>query len=74
MLFGYGAFLPPGVRVTAVSGADHALKVDGAAPGPLDAIAYAERLVTSGGFSSAHLASFAPGANGGGQFTIEVAR
>jgi hypothetical protein len=74
MLFGYGAFLPPGVRVTAISGADHSLKIDGAAPGPLDAIAYADRLVKSGGFSSAHLASFAPGAKDGGQFAIEVAR
>jgi hypothetical protein len=74
MLFGYGAFLPPGVRVMAISGADHSLKVDGAALGPLDAIAYAERLTQSGGFSSAHLASFAPGAKEGGQFTLEVAR
>lgn len=74
MLFGYGAFLPKGVRVTAINGADHLLKIDGTAPGPLDAIAYADALVKSGGFSNAHMTSFAPGAKVGGQFTIEVAR
>lgn len=74
MLYGYGAFLPPGVRITAISGADRALKVDGVAPGPLDAIAYADALVKSGGFSSAQMSAFAPGARDGGQFTLEVAR
>lgn len=74
MLFGFGAFLPPGVRVTSITGAAHALKVDGIAPGPLDAISYADRLVKSGGFASAHLSSFAPGTKDGGQFTVEVAR
>ncbi len=74
MLFGYGAFLPKGVRVTAISGADHALKVDGTAPGPLDAISYADRLVKSGGFSGAHLTSFAPGTKDGGQFSLQVLR
>ena len=69
MLFGFGAFLPPGVRVTAITGADRSLKVDGVAPGPLDAIAYAETLVKSGGFPSAHMASFAPGTKDGGQFS-----
>ncbi len=74
MLFGYGAFLPPRVRVTAISGADGALKVDGVAPGPLEAIAYADTLVKSGGFASARLSSYAPAAKDAGQFTIEVAR
>lgn len=74
MLFGWGAFLPRGVRVTAVTGAERLLRVEGIAPGPLDAIAYADTLVKSGGFSSAHLASFAPGTGAGGQFTVEVAR
>jgi hypothetical protein len=73
-LFGFGAFLPKGVRVTAVSGTDRALKVDGVAPGPLDAIAYAEKLVKSGGFSAAHMTSFAPGAKDAGQFSLEVSR
>ncbi len=73
-LFGFGAFLPKGVRVTAISGADRTLKVDGVAPGPLDAIAYADKLVNSGGFSAAHMTSFAPGAKDAGQFSIEVSR
>ena len=73
-LFGFGAFLPKGVRVTAISGADRTLKVDGVAPGPLDAIAYADKLVKSGGFSAAHMTSFAPGAKDAGQFSIEVSR
>lgn len=74
MLFGYGSFLPPRVRVTAISGTDGALKVDGVAPGPLEAIAYADTLVKSGGFASARLSSYAPAAKDAGQFTIEVAR
>src|SRR4029079_19124912 len=41
MLFGFGALLPRGVRVTTVTGADASFKVDGVAPGPLDAITYA---------------------------------
>ena len=73
-LFGFGAFLPKGVRVNAVSGTDRALKVDGVAPGPLDAIAYAKELVKSGGFSAAHMTSFAPGAKDAGQFSIDVSR
>jgi hypothetical protein len=56
-----------------VSAAPSALRVDGVAGGPLDAIAYAEKLMEDGGFASARLASFAPGA-GGGVFTIEVGR
>ena len=74
MLYGYGAFLPRGVRITAISGADRAFKVDGVAPGPLDAIAYGETLVKSGGFASARLSAFAPAAKNGGQFALEVAR
>lgn len=74
MLYGYGAFLPRGVRITAISGADRALKIDGAAPSPLDAIAYGETLVKSGGFASARMSAFAPAAKDGGQFTLEVAR
>ncbi len=74
MLFGYGSFLPKGVRVRAISGTDRTLKVDGTAPGPLDAIAYAETLVKSGGFSAAHMTSFAPGAKDAGLFSVEVAR
>jgi Tfp pilus assembly protein PilN len=74
MLYGYGSFLPGGVRITAISGAGQALKVDGVAPGPLDAIAYADTLVASGGFVSAQMSAFTPATDGGGQFTIEVAR
>jgi hypothetical protein len=75
-LFGFGAFLPKGVRVTAISGTDRVLKVDGVAPGPLDAIAYADKLVKAGGFSAAHMTSFAPGTGtkDGGQFSVEVSR
>ena len=74
LLFGYGAFLPKGVRVTAISGVDHTLRVDGTAPGPLDAISYADRLVKSGGFSSAHMTSFAPDTKDAGKFSLEVLR
>ena len=74
MLYGYGAFLPRGVRITAISGADRALKIDGAAPSPLDAIAYGDTLVKSGGFASSRMSAFAPAAKDGGRFTLEVAR
>ncbi len=74
MLFGFGAFLPRGVRVTTVTGGDRSFKVDGVAPGPLDAITYAETLVKSGGFTAAHMASFAPAPKDGGQFSLEVTR
>lgn len=74
MLFGFGAFLPRGVRVTTVTGGDRSFKVDGVAPGPLDAISYAETLVESGGFAAAHMASFAPAPKDGGQFSLEVTR
>jgi hypothetical protein len=68
------AFLPPGARLKQVTGAGETLTVMGAAPGPLDAIAYAQRLATDGGFPSARLASFEPAASGGGEFTLEVGR
>ncbi len=74
MLFGFGAFLPRGVRVTTITGADRSFKVDGVAPGPLDAITYAETLVKSGGFTAARMASFAPALRDGGQFSLEVTR
>jgi hypothetical protein len=74
MLFGYGAFLPAGVRVTTVTGTDGSFTVGGVAPGPLDAIAYASTLVKSGGFAGARMASFAPAVKSGGQFSIEVTR
>lgn len=74
LLFGYGAFVPKGVSVTSVAGAPGSLTVGGVAPDPLDAIAYAETLVKSGGFASAQLSSFAPAATDVGRFTVEVAR
>ncbi|MEX2226443.1 MAG: hypothetical protein WEB52_08340 [Dehalococcoidia bacterium] len=72
MVFGWG-FLPSGARITHLVGEPNALRVEGVAAGPLDAIAYAETLAGAGGFPSARLASFAPAA-GGGVFSIEVAR
>jgi hypothetical protein len=72
MLNGWG-FLPAGARITRVTGEPNAFRVEGIANGPLDAIAYAAKLTEEGGFPSARMASFAPGA-GGGTFTIEVAR
>jgi hypothetical protein len=71
-LWGWG-YLPAGARITAVSGTDRGFKVDGAAPDPLLAIAYADALVKQGQFASARMASFTPGATGG-QFSIEVMR
>jgi hypothetical protein len=72
MLTGWG-FLPAGARVTRVTGAANALQVEGIAAGPLDAIAYAEKLKTAGGFPDARLISFSPAA-GGGAFVLEVER
>jgi hypothetical protein len=68
------ALLPPGSRLKQVTGAGQTLTVTGTAAGPLEAIAYAERLTTDGGFPSARLTSFAPAAAGGGEFTLEVGR
>lgn len=68
------ALVPAGGRISAVAGTATGLRIDGDATGPLDAIAYAGKLTSQAGFASARLASFAPGKNGGGQFTIEVTR
>jgi hypothetical protein len=73
MVYGWG-FLPAGALVTRITGAPKGLLVEGVAPGPLEAIAYASKLVEPGGFPSARLVSFAPGASGGGEFAIEVTR
>ena len=67
------ALTPPGARVAAVSGTKTGLRIEGTAPGPLDAIAFAQRLADEGVFASAQMASYAPGA-AGGQFTIEAER
>ena len=72
-IWGWG-YLPPGARITAVSGTDRGLRVDGLVSGPLEAIAFADTLATRGGFPSARLASFTPGGATGGQFSIEVVR
>ena len=66
-------FLPAGARITDITGELDRLLIEGAAPDPLAAIAYAEALATDGGFPSARLASFEPAANGG-VFTVEVQR
>ena len=71
-LYGLG-FLTPGMKITAVTGTVAGFRVDGDAPGPLDAIAYAEKLSTSGGFPAARVAAFTPAAKGG-QFSVEVTR
>ncbi len=65
--------VPPGTRLASVSGTDTGMRIDGAAAGPLDAIAYANKLAHAGGFPAARMSSFAPG-HDGGQFTIEVTR
>ncbi len=72
-LYGLG-FLTDGMKVTAVTGTVDGFRVDGVAPGTLDAIAYAEKLATSGGFPAARVSAFTPGAKSGGQFTVEVKR
>jgi hypothetical protein len=69
-----GAVVPPGTRVVSLTGTDTGMRVEGAAAGPLEAIAYAGNLMRAAGFTSARMASFAPGKDGGGQFTIEVTR
>lgn len=72
-LYGLG-FLTDGMKITAVTGTADGFRVDGAAPGPLDAIAYAGKLATTGGFPGARVSAFTPAAKDGGQFTVEVTR
>jgi hypothetical protein len=67
------ASAPPDARVTAVTGTQTGLRVDGRADDPLAAIAFAEQLVAAGGFARAQMVAFVPGA-AGGQFSIEVTR
>lgn len=67
------SFLPEGARITLITGELDAFRIEGAASDPLAAIAYARALAFDGGFASARLASFEPGADGG-VFTLEVAR
>jgi hypothetical protein len=71
-LYGFG-FLPAGSRITAVDPAKDGLVVTGTAPGPLDGIAYAAKLVGVGGFPAARMTSYAPGERGG-VFKVEVTR
>lgn len=66
--------LPPGSRLTTIAGTDTGFKVEGVAAGPLDAIAYADRLVSAESFAAARMTSFAPDAAQGGAFTLEVER
>ena len=72
-LYGLG-FLSNGMKVTAVTGTASGFRVDGAAPGPLDAIAYAAKLTGDGAFPAARMTAFTPAAKNGGQFTVEVTR
>jgi hypothetical protein len=63
------------VAITRVESAgEGSLSVVGRAPGPLDAVAYAQDLEASGEFPSARMVSFAPAADGAGEFTIVVMR
>jgi hypothetical protein len=71
-LWGLG-FLTDGMRVTTVTGTADGFRVDGVAPGPLDAIAYADKLKSDGAYPSARVASFTP-AQKDGVFTVEVTR
>jgi len=72
-LYGFG-FLPPGASIVAVSPSEGGLKVDGKANGPLDGIAFAEKLVSQGGFQAARMTAYTPASEQGGQFTVEVTR
>jgi hypothetical protein len=58
-------------RITSAAGG---LTLVGAAPGPLEAIDYAQALEGDGGFPSARMVSFAPAPDRAGEFTIEVTR
>jgi hypothetical protein len=72
-LWGWG-YAPAGTLITSVSGTDRGFRVDGTSPDALAAIAFADALAKRGGFAMARTASFTPGGNGGGQFSIEVVR
>ena len=72
-VWGWG-YAPAGTTVTLVAGTDTGFRVDGTAPDPLVAIAFADTLRQRGGFPTARMASFKPAGNGGGEFSIEVVR
>ena len=72
-LWGPG-LLPSAARISSIAGTDGGLRIEGSAASPLDAISYAQRLAKVAGFASARMATFAPGARGGGVFTVEVTR
>lgn len=72
-VYGFG-FLPPGSRITSVTTIDGGLRVEGRATGALDGIAFAEKLVTTGGFAAARMTAYTPGDRVAGQFTVEVTR
>ena len=64
----------PDVSIKRIATAANGLTVSGGAPGPLEAIGYAQALGSGGGFPGARMVSFAPAASGAGEFTIEVTR
>jgi hypothetical protein len=72
-LWGWG-YAPAGTTITIVTGTDRGFRVDGTAPDALAAIGFADTLARRGGFAMARTASFTPGGNGAGQFSIEVVR
>jgi hypothetical protein len=72
-VWGWG-YAPAGTTITLVAGTDTGFRVDGTAPDPLVAIAFADTLQHRGEFPMARVASFKPAANGGGEFSIEVVR
>jgi hypothetical protein len=72
-VYGFG-FLPPGSRITSITTIDGGLRVEGRATGALDGIAFAEKLVTTGGFAAARMTAYTPGDRDAGQFTVEVTR
>lgn len=72
-VWGWG-YAPAGTTVTLVAGTDTGFRVDGTAPDPLVAIAFADTLRQQGGFPTARMASFKPASSGGGEFSIEVVR
>ncbi len=64
----------PGVSIKRVATAAGGLTITGGAPGPLEAIAYAQALASESAFPAARMVSFAPAASGAGEFTVEVTR